>query len=38
MQILFCKRVSNTATLMSLFVTVAEFGAMMRNNRDLFKL
>jgi hypothetical protein len=38
MQILFCKRVSNTATLMSLFVTVAEFGAMLRNNRDLFKL
>lgn len=38
MQILFCKRVSNTATLMSLFVTVAEFGTMMRNNRDLFKL
>ena len=38
LQILFCKRVSNTATLMSLFVTVADFGTMMRNNRDLFKL
>lgn len=38
MQTLFCKRVSNTATLMSLFMTVAEFNAMMRANRDLFKL
>ena len=38
MQILFCKRVSETAAIMALFVTVTEFGAMMRNNRDLFKL
>jgi hypothetical protein len=37
MQILFCKRVSTTPTTMAMFVTVAEFGAMMRNNRDLFK-
>jgi len=38
MQILFVKRVSNTPALISLFVTVAEFGTMLRSNRDLFKL
>ena len=37
MQTLFAKRVSDTPTLMALFITVAEFGALMRDARIYFK-
>jgi AAA domain (Cdc48 subfamily) len=38
MQVLFTKRVSGTPTLMAMFITVAQFGSMMRDNRDLIKV
>jgi hypothetical protein len=37
MQVLFCRRVTETSSLMSLFITVSEFSSMMRDGRIYFK-